>query len=171
MLELTYLDRAGRERVWEAVGRVNALGVVVVVPVTEGGEVVLIRQYRPALDRFVIELPAGLIDPGEDVFEAGRRELIEETGHEAGRIEILTEGVMSTGIETEPWTVLLAEQVTPASPEACAERPADENEDIDVLSVPLGEAALAVPDLLQEGEAVDLRIYGLLELARRRMAP
>lgn len=169
MLELTYVDRSGRKRIWEAVGRINTSGVVVVVPVTEEGDVILIRQYRPALNRYIIELPAGLIDPGEDPLQAGRRELVEETGYEAETLEILTEGVMSTGIDTEPWTVLLALGVSLASPQRCAKHCPDENEDIEVLKMPLHEATLALPRLPRQGEGVDLRVYGLLELTRRRL--
>lgn len=56
---------------------------VCVIPVTEDGFVVLIDQYRHAIERVCLELPAGVIDAGETVVEAAKRELIEETGYSA----------------------------------------------------------------------------------------
>lgn len=56
---------------------------VAVVPVTEGGEVVMVRQYRHGLGRTSLELPAGVIDPGELPDAAAKRELLEETGYRA----------------------------------------------------------------------------------------
>lgn len=55
---------------------------VTVVPVTREGMVVFVRQYRPALEAFTLELPSGHVDAGEKPAEAGRREVREETGHE-----------------------------------------------------------------------------------------
>jgi 8-oxo-dGTP pyrophosphatase MutT (NUDIX family) len=168
-LLITYRDRKGVVREWEAVGRVNSRGVVIIVPVTPGRELVLIRQYRAALDSYVIELPAGLVDKDEDIIEAGRRELIEETGLIPGRIEPLTDGVMSTGIDTEEWWILIARDVKPAPEEIVRAHPNDENEDIEVLRVPLNELHKGLEDLKNRGNRVDLRIYGLVEIARKVM--
>ena len=65
-----YRDRCGdgsgvTERDWEAVERVGCDGIVGIVPFTDEGEVVMIRQFRPPMNGLVIELPAGLCDPGE----------------------------------------------------------------------------------------------------------
>jgi len=49
---------------------------VVIIPITRNHELVLIRQFRPSLDSYVIELPAGLVDPEEDLVSAGRRSLL-----------------------------------------------------------------------------------------------
>jgi ADP-ribose pyrophosphatase len=166
---ITYKDRKGVIRQWEAVGRVNSRGVVIIVPITSGGELILIRQYRAALDSYVIELPAGLVDWDEEIIEAGRRELIEETGYMPGRTEHLTDGVMSTGIDTEEWWILLARDVEPAPEEITRVHPNDENEDIEVLRVPLNDLHQGLEDLKDRGNRVDLRIYGLVEIARKVM--
>ncbi|MCW8925413.1 MAG: NUDIX hydrolase, partial [Xanthomonadales bacterium] len=70
---------------WEYAFRTNASGVVVMVPVTDEGELVLVEQYRKPVDNRLIELPAGLVgdldDAGEGFKEAAQRELFEETGY------------------------------------------------------------------------------------------
>lgn len=58
-----------------------------VVALTENNEVVTVRQYRPAIEQYTIELPAGIVDPGEAPEETARRELLEETGYETDAIE------------------------------------------------------------------------------------
>lgn len=60
-----------------------------VVALTGEGKVLVVRQYRPAVERDTLELPSGLIDPGETPAEAARRELLEETGYEAADVEDL----------------------------------------------------------------------------------
>jgi ADP-ribose pyrophosphatase len=60
-----------------------------VVALTRDQRVLLVRQYRPAVERYTLELPSGLVDAGETPAEAAGRELLEETGHAAGEIEVL----------------------------------------------------------------------------------
>ncbi len=166
---ISYEDRHGHVRKWEAVDRINSAGVVVVIPVTDGKELVLIRQYRPALDRYVIELPAGLVESGEDYVEAGKRELIEETGYAAGAVSLLTEGVVSTGINAEMWKIVLALDVKEVPEEVLADHPSDDNEDIEVIKTPLESVYETLESYKDNGDVIDLRIFGLLELARRKM--
>ena len=70
-------------------GVLESGGFAAVVPVTRGGDVVLVRQWRQPLDAFTLELPSGLVDPGETPAVTAKRELLEETGYEAGEIELL----------------------------------------------------------------------------------
>jgi ADP-ribose pyrophosphatase len=166
---ISYRDRRGVVREWEAVGRAGDNRVVVIIPVTRMREVLLIRQFRPVVDGYVIELPAGLVEQDEDDLAAGRRELIEETGHDAGSITLLTEGVMSTGINTERWSIILAEDVREADEKVRGRHTPDEGEDIEVIRVPFAGVHRALELYRQRGDKVDLRMYGLLELARRRL--
>ena len=62
---------------------------VSVVATTPEGRVLLVRQYRPAVDKYTIELPSGHVEAGESPEEAAKRELLEETGHRAETIELL----------------------------------------------------------------------------------
>jgi ADP-ribose pyrophosphatase len=89
---------SGRKTVREVV---EHPGSVIVLPVTVDDEVLFVRQYRYAVDERVIELPAGLIDPGEAPEVAARRELEEETGYEAGEIRLLGSAYDSPGYTRE----------------------------------------------------------------------
>jgi ADP-ribose pyrophosphatase len=67
------------------------------VALTEDERVVLVRQYRPAIERETLELPSGLVDPGENPLQTARRELLEETGYDAPEIEMLGPLLPDTG--------------------------------------------------------------------------
>jgi ADP-ribose pyrophosphatase len=70
---------------------------IAIVALTRGGKIAIVRQYRPALEAFAWELPAGLVDPGEVPAEGCRRELLEETGLTARAIHALGEKSPCTG--------------------------------------------------------------------------
>ena len=99
-----YLSLLERED-WEFASRSNASSVVVLVPLTGSGEIVLVEQYRKPVSSPVIELPAGLVgdhgDPDESILQAASRELEEETGFAADRMEVLLECPSSAGLTDE----------------------------------------------------------------------
>jgi ADP-ribose pyrophosphatase len=163
---ITYSQPGGtgeteKVRQWEAVERVGCDCIVGLVPFTEDGAVILIRQFRPPLNCFVVELPAGLCEAGEQPEDAARRELTEETGYAAGQLHFLAEGPLSSGMSSEVLTVYLA---TGLSYAGIGLR--DETEDIEVLKVPLAKIREELARLLGRGDCIDLKIYGLIELAK-----
>lgn len=83
-------------------------GAVVLVPVLDDGRICLIRNYRVAVDREMIELPAGTLEPGESPIDTANRELIEETGYSATDIRPMMDLLMSPGILHEHMYVFLA---------------------------------------------------------------
>jgi len=147
-------------REWEAIERVNCDGIVGIVPITGEGEVVLIRQFRPPINGYVIELPAGLCDIGESKEDAAKRELREETGYSAGEVHFLIEGPLSSGASSEMLHVFIA---TGLSYVGTGDR--DETENIEVLKVPMDELGPFLDDLRNDGNYIDLKVYGLVELA------
>jgi len=92
------LDRVklpdGRSTVREVVEHAP---VVAIVALDGGGNVLLVRQYRLPVQQSLLEIPAGGIDPGESAEEAAQRELQEETGQRAGRLECLSSVIASPG--------------------------------------------------------------------------
>ena len=82
-------------------GVLESGGFAAVVPVTEQGNVVLVRQWRQPVGGFTLELPGGGVERGEDPREAVRRELLEETGYEARELSHLGSGHTSPGRSTE----------------------------------------------------------------------
>lgn len=163
-VKTTYADSSGLLREWEFIERVNCQGVVAIVPVTDAREVILVRQFRPPVNRHVIEFPAGLNDKGDTIEEAARRELLEETGYYAGRMIFLTEGPLSSGASGEILSVYLAQDL-----EFRGIGNRDETEDIEVLKIPIDEVSDHLSRVRSLGDLADLKILGLLELAKEKM--
>lgn len=87
-------------------------GAVAILPVLDDGRLVLIRNYRFATDRELLELPAGTLEPDEPPERCALRELEEETGYRAGRLEPLCEFYTTPGICTERMWVFVATRLT-----------------------------------------------------------
>ena len=107
--------------------------------------ILLIRQYRHAAGKFLLELPAGRIEPGEKLIPAAKRELIEETGYRAKRWSKHVTYYASPGFLTETMTILLAEGLT------LGEAAPEEDEKIELRMTPLSE----VMRLIHAGEIED----------------
>jgi ADP-ribose diphosphatase len=128
-------------------------GAVVIVAIDDAGQVLLVRQYRHAIGRDVLELPAGTLEKNEPPEVAAPRELKEETGCTARRWELITRFFSSPGMLTEEMHVYLARDLIEGKFE-----PMDD-EDLHQERLPLPEAVARV----RRGEFVDAKsIIGLL---------
>ena len=87
-------------------------GAVVIVPVLGSSELVMVRQYRRAVNRVLLELPAGTLEPGERREACARRELLEETGWRAARLRPLCRFYAAPGFLSEELTVFLGTGLT-----------------------------------------------------------
>jgi ADP-ribose pyrophosphatase len=87
-------------------------GSAVIIPVFDDGTVALVRQYRHAAGDYLLEIPAGTLNPGEDPMIGAVRELEEEIGVRAARVQKLTEFYVSPGFLTEKMHVYLATELT-----------------------------------------------------------
>jgi ADP-ribose pyrophosphatase len=138
-------------------------GSVVIVPVTTDGKVLFVRQFRYAIGDYLLELPAGLIDPGEDPIDSAKRELVEEVSYEAGTIRELCKVYISPGYTKEMTTIYLAEDCVPVDHED------DEDEPLQLFPVDLHD----IPAMLTPGvaDAVDAQtLLGMLWLVRLGLA-
>ncbi len=135
-------------------GVLESGGFAAVVPVTEDGKVVLVRQWRQPLDAFTLELPSGGVGAGEDPREAAERELLEETGYQAEGLVHLASVHTSTGRTTEVCHLFTCRAVRdPGGP-----RP-EPTEFIRVVELPLQ----GVPGEISSGRITDAAtVLGLL---------
>jgi ADP-ribose pyrophosphatase len=133
-------------------------GSVVLIPVAAPGQVVLIRQYRYTLDRYIWELPAGSLKPGEDPAAAATRECEEEIGLVPGRIERLAAFYPTPGFCDELMIFYRCTQLRPPPPESTAQK--DEDEDIEPRTFTVEEARR----MIGTGEIVDLKTVAGLTL-------
>jgi ADP-ribose pyrophosphatase len=131
--------------------------VVAIVPLDGEGNVLLVRQYRLPAGEALLEVPAGGVDDGESVEEAAQRELREETGFRAGRLERLTGFFVSPGYCTEFIHMFIATDLVDDPTDG------DEDEEISIERVSLREALR----LVGSGEIKDGKsIVGLLFASR-----
>lgn len=149
--------RRGR---WEYVSRVRGIRAAVILAV-EDGQVLLVEQFRVPLGKPCLELPAGLVgdqdDPDEEVLVAAGRELEEETGWRAERLESMGEFYSSPGMVSESFTLVRASGLTKIGPGG-----GTDSEDITVHRVPLAELRVFVEERRNAGVGIDVRIMGLL---------
>jgi ADP-ribose pyrophosphatase len=107
----TVINAGGQETTREIVEHAEC---VAVVPVGADGNILLVRQYRKAVEKELLEIPAGGIDPGEDPPTAVKRELQEEIGHLPGRVERMNGFYSSPGFCTEYLYLYLATDLKPS---------------------------------------------------------
>jgi ADP-ribose pyrophosphatase len=111
--QLSYRDRQGRAVCKQII---RHPGACVVIPVLDPNRIVLIENFRPSIQRVILELPAGTLEPNEPPIDSARRELAEETGYVAGHLWQLGGYYSSPGICDERMHVFVAEQIVAGPP-------------------------------------------------------
>jgi ADP-ribose pyrophosphatase len=150
---------AKRKGRWEFVGRANDIHAAVIVAIHDD-HVLLVEQNRVPLGGPCIELPAGLvgdIDKGETVEESAARELEEETGYRAERIEVIGRFASSPGMVSETFTLVKAHGLTKVG-----DGGGEAHEGIIVHRVPVGDVPAFVARKRAEGRFVDVKMLLLL---------
>ncbi len=134
-------------------------GAAAVVPFLSADEVLLIRQYRHAAGGYILEVPAGKLDPGEAPEACARRELEEETGWRAETCERLTTLLTTPGFTDERIHLFMASDLCPA------QQNLQDDEVIELVPMPFREAL----DRVWDGEIEDGKsALALIHAARRR---
>lgn len=151
---------AKRRGKWEYVGRARGIRAAVILAIDDEDYVLLVEQYRVPLGARCIELPAGLVgdhDAGEDVTLAAGRELEEETGYRAARIDVIGEFYSSPGMVSESYTLVRASGLTQISRGGGVD-----GEDITVHRVPLSGLVAFIAERRANGDAIDGKLLMLL---------
>ncbi|KAJ5397670.1 hypothetical protein N7509_005783 [Penicillium cosmopolitanum] len=178
LVKTTYTDPLGVERTWESGERqtrpanceIDGVGIVTILTKSTGPELLLQKQYRPPIDKVVIEIPAGLIDAGETPEQCAVRELKEETGYvgvaeQTSPIMYNDPGFCNTNLN------MVHVRVDMTLPENQNPKPElEDNEFIECFSVPMASLFAETQRLEQEGYAIDARVGTLaegIELAKK----
>ncbi|MCX8068970.1 MAG: NUDIX hydrolase [Thermodesulfovibrionales bacterium] len=167
VVSVRYKDRSGENRKWEAVERVNCGGISAVIPITIYNEFILVRQFRSIVGKYVIEFPAGLVSVGEDPLQTAYRELIEETRCYSDTIFFLADGPVSSGLSSEILSIFIALDVKEAGSDLLKQYLPDESEDIEIIKTPVETIYETLSNYKTKGDLIDLKIYGMIELARQ----
>lgn len=138
----------------------SSLGAVLVVPMLNPDTILLIREYAAGTNRYELGFPKGRVEPGEDVFEAANRELMEEIGYGARRLDALRTMTLAPGYLSHTTTTLLARDLYPQRV------PGDEPEEIEVVPWPVER----IEALLEQEDLTEARSIAALFLTRERLA-
>jgi 8-oxo-dGTP pyrophosphatase MutT (NUDIX family) len=134
-------------------------GAVAMVPLHDAEHVLLVRQWRNAAGRALLEIPAGTLHPGEDPKTCAERELMEEVGYRPGTLTPLYTTYLAPGYSSERLHVFLAEELVPE------QLPQDEDECLDIVCLSWQE----VDELLLRGEFADSKTLAGLLLAQKML--
>lgn len=136
-------------------------GAVAIIPLVDDDHVCLIRNYRLAIQKWLLEIPAGTLEPGEDPADTARRELAEETGYTAQTIAPLCQLVFSPGILHERMHIYVATGLSPGPTSL------EFGEQIAMQVMPLAE----ILAMIERGEVEDAKtVAALLLFERKRRA-
>ena len=161
MWEGKYLRLVKRGR-WEYAERTNAGSAVIVIAVTPEDKLLFVEQFRIPLGAPTIEMPAGLVgdlDEDDTIEEAARRELLEETGWQAGEVTRLMVGPTSSGLSNE-----LVAFVRATGLHRVHAGGGDETENITVHEVPVADAPRWLAAKMAAGYAMDAKLWAGLWL-------
>lgn len=162
----TYLDASGKERVWEIASRKTtsksgvdavAMGNIIYHP-SKPPSTILVLQFRPPVNAFTVEWPAGLIDADETAEQAAVRELYEETGYRGKVVSTSPAVSADPGMTSASMKLCMMEvHLNEGDPEP--EQHLDEGEEIQRVNVPLTELYEKLEEFAKEGYVVAAKLY------------
>lgn len=154
--ELSLEFSNGEERIYERMVSGGA-GAVMIVPVTENNEFILIREYSAGTDDYQLAFPKGLVEGTEEIFEAANREIKEEIGFGANSFSILKKVSLAPGYFTHQMHIVIAQDLFPEKLEG------DEPEPLEVVYWPIDKLS----QLLEQTDFTEARSIAALFLAER----
>ena len=132
-------------------------GAAVILPITEEGEIVLIKQFRPSLKKWFLELPAGTLEPNESVLSCAKRELQEETGYCADTMISMGQVTPLAGFCDEIQHLFIAKDLTSTQCLTC-----DDDEVIEVVLMDIN----TIEQKIVSGEVSDAKTIACLSKAK-----
>lgn len=147
------------EASWEYFERNNCSAIVIIWAVTDDNKVIFVEQFRPPVNKKVIEFPAGLVNdkkhiPNESILKAAKRELLEETGYLAKKIIKVMEGPVSCGATSDIVTMVRAYGLKKVN-----DGGGDELEDIIVHEIELSKVNKWLASMRKKGYLIEPKIY------------
>ena len=148
---------------WEYIERNNCEGIVIVLAMTGDNKVIFVEQYRPPVGKNVIEFPAGLVNDQKDSMksqtketslQAGKRELLEETGYKARRMKKLFEGPINCGVSSDMLIFVRAIDIKKVSSGG-----GDDSEEIKVHEIEIDKAEQWLKKKEKKGCLIGPRVY------------
>ena len=160
---IRWQDAHGKERLWESAGRkADQQAVMLIAWLTPSDRLVLVRQFRPPAQGFVIEFPAGLIDSGEPAETTALRELHEETGYRGKVLRVYPPSYNTPGLSGESsFTVLLEIDESLPENQNAIPKP-DEGEQIEVMLVGRADLPGFVDRELAAGSRFDSKLMAYI---------
>ncbi|MBF0276861.1 MAG: NUDIX hydrolase [SAR324 cluster bacterium] len=159
-IEISYQDASGSTRLWECVHRKNRSDAVIIIPyLVPSGKYILIKQFRPPVNAYILEFPAGLIDAGETPEQAAVRELKEETGY-LGKVCHTTPRLFtSPGMLSEAcyFSFLEVDELLESNQNPLSNP--DPEEFIEVFSLATEDIADFIENEKSSGTAIDIKLY------------
>jgi len=144
---------------WEAAQRnIASVAALVVATLRPGNKIILVKQFRPPIGAYALELPAGLVDPGEDILAAAVRELKEETGYTGKPIWQTGPCASSAGLSGELVSTVFMDIDATSSDNINPTQNLQDNEDIQVLVEPMSALPAIFADAVVKGLVIDSRL-------------
>ena len=160
VVELEQMEVKVGDKGWHTFQIIRHPGGAAVLPLHADGTVTLIQQLRPAIGGVTVEIPAGRLSPGEDPADCAHRELVEETGLSAGKMESLGHIYPSPGVFDEKIHLYLATELIQG------ESAQEQFEDINPVRIMFTEAM----EMARDGRIIDAKTIAALMRASGRVA-
>lgn len=156
-IEKKYLNTNNREKTWEYIERNKKTEAAVIIPVDiNNNKIVLIKQFRVPLEKYIIEFPAGLIDPGETPGQTAKRELLEETGFDITKIISVSPGLCTSPGLTNEIVYIIEAEIDSSKQQS---QNTEGSEDIEVIIVDINNLESELIRLNNKGHVIDAKIW------------
>ncbi len=159
LYSIAFTNKHGKLKTWECAMRNHSRGAAMMIATLDPSRrLLIVRQFRPPLNRKSVEFPAGLIDDGESAAETAVRELYEETGYHGKVIAVAPPTSNSPGLTGEKISTVMMEVDETAHPINPPVPAMEDDEDIETFKIPLPQLHVFLMEAAARGEVVDSKL-------------